>query len=374
MAKFQRDSASSSFKAVLRPALGLAREFPPFVDFILQKRAGPLAVFLPCEGRNGAALLRIYNVAEGLRARGWRALVVPPKLTLAARTRVLRYTAPDLLIMQGVRHALNRPHLYPGQRIVLDMDDADFYLPHLEGAVRRAMPQVRLVLAGSRYVANWCAAAGAGEVHVVWTGAPVSKGPLRIPQADRPPVMAWAQTRPMTYKEEAAFVREVMADLSRRVKDVRLRLYDRQAGDDPGFEAWFQAAGIRTEWHKQTQYSDYLGSLGDVALGLAPLSLQTPFSRGKSFGKVLAYLDAHVPVLASDACEHGAFFTPETGVVSNDPKIWVDQGQRLLSDPLRRAEMAERAHAAYCRQLSIGAMVAKIDPILRQLVPTAKAA
>jgi len=39
--------------------------------------------------------------------------------------------------------------------------------------------------------------AGAGRVDVVWTGTPVSERP-RPPQAGRPPVVAWAQTRPST--------------------------------------------------------------------------------------------------------------------------------------------------------------------------------
>lgn len=41
--------------------------------------------------------------------------------------------------MQGVRYALNRPALYPGQPIAVDVDDADFHLRHLVGPLRAAV-------------------------------------------------------------------------------------------------------------------------------------------------------------------------------------------------------------------------------------------
>ena len=212
-----------------RPAVRLAREIPLHGRLAGMGRDGPLAVFLPCEGRRGAALLRCYNMAAALGPLGWRCLVLPATLTLAQRRAFIGRSAPDILVMQGARHDLNRPEFYPGLPIAYDMDDADFHLPHLTGPVGRAMPGVATVLAGSRYVAEWCRAAGAGEAHVVWTGTPVSAGP-RPPHAGRPPVIAWAQTRPMTYVREAEFVRRVMAGLGRTHPGLRLRLYDRFSG------------------------------------------------------------------------------------------------------------------------------------------------
>ena len=357
----------------LRPAVRFARNLPPIVERFTQTGSGPMVVFLPSDGRQGAALLRIYNVAAGLRALGWRTIVLSSKLTLAGRHRVLALAKPDVVVMKGVRHPLNRPHLYPGYPIVMDMDDADFHLDHLYSPLTQAMGQVTAVLAGSRYVADWCRANGAGKAHVVWTGAPVSARRRRT-HKDRSLTLAWAQTRPMTYTREAEFVRDVMAGLSRKREDVRLCLFDRRPGDDPAFQAWFEAAGVRTEWRPQVSYDAFLDALEDMALGFAPLSVETPFSRGKSFGKVLAYLDTYVPVLASDACEHGAFFTPETGVVSNDPELWATEALRLLADPDGRDKMANAAHQAFARDLSVTAMVAKIAPVLTRVAEGARAA
>ncbi|MEY8842268.1 hypothetical protein AB9K41_24835, partial [Cribrihabitans sp. XS_ASV171] len=51
-------------------------------------------------------------------------------------------------------------------------------------------------------------------------------------------------------------------------------------------------------------YDEFLASLRDVAVGLSPVHPDSDFSKGKSFGKILAYLDAKVPVICSEAVDH----------------------------------------------------------------------
>lgn len=331
---------------------------------------GPLALFLPSAGKAGASLLRIHRVAAALRPLGWRTVLLPPTLTLTERQKIIAGLSPDVLVMQGVRHALNRPQYYPGQPIVMDMDDADFHLPHLAGPLRRALPRTRLVIAGSDYVARWCRASGARS-ETVWTGTPVSPSP-RPPQAGRPPVIAWAQTRPMTYTREADIVRNATRAIAAARPGTVLRLYDRCAGDDPGFAESFASPGLTVEWRKAMPYDRYLASFDDVRIGFAPLAPETPFSRGKSFGKVLAYLDRMVPVVASDACEHGRFFAEGTGVLSNDPEDWVKDALRLLDDPSARQSMAETAFWAFQTRLTTAAAAEQVDGLLRQVVLEAR--
>lgn len=361
----RRFSATGALKALARPALDAARGVPVRARMWRMVGEGPLAVFLPAAGREGSALLRIHNVAGALGPLGWRCLVLPWRLSLAQRRRFLATLAPDVVVMQGARHPLNRPVLYRGLTIVYDMDDADFHLDHLAGPVRQAMPDVRLVTAGSAYIAQWCREAGAGEARVVWTGTPVSPRP-RPPQALRPPVMAWAQTRPMTYVREAALVREAAARIAARRPGVILRLYDRRAGDDPGFAESFAAPGLTVEWCEKARYSDYLASFDDVALGVAPLCPETPFSRGKSFGKVLAYLDRKVPVIASDAGEHGGFFSAATGVVTNDLDRWSAAAAGLLDAADQRQAMADAAFLEFRARLTTDAAASRLDTLLRQ--------
>ncbi len=350
-----------------RPGAHALRAMPVRFNCMSEWGRGPMAVLLPCEGRRGASLLRMYRVAQGLRPLGWRTVVLPASLTLSQRHRFISELSPDVLVMQGSRHALNRPALYPGQRIVYDMDDADFHLPHLADPVRRAMPEVGAVIAGSRYIADWCLAAGAARADVIWTGSPVSGGP-RVSQSRRSPVIAWAQSRPATYVREADWVLEVMRRLSQRIGKITLRLYDRQPGDDLGFAARFEEAGVSVEWRRTLRYSDYLASFDDVAVGLAPLCPETPFSRGKSFGKVLAYLDRKVPVVGSDAGEHGCFFTPSTGVISNDFDHWVREIGRLVGDNNARQKMADAAFEDFRVRLTDTVAAKQADLALRMAI------
>lgn len=365
-------------KSALRPGVQMAREMPVHVDRLRQASrpsgaSAPLAVFLPAYGRQGAALLRMYNVAQALRPFGWRTLVLPPALGLQQRLRLLHGAGADVVVMQGARHVLNRPALYPGFPILFDMDDADFHLPRLADPVRRAMPDVAGVIAGSRYVANWCLQHGAGAAPVVWTGSPVSEGP-RPAAVVRKRVIAWAQTRPMTYMREAALVAQVSRAVAAQVPNVTLRLYDRQPGDEPGFVERFRAPGLTVEWIETSKYSDYLSSFDDVSLGFAPLSIETPFSRGKSFGKVLAYLDRAVPVIGSDHGEHGRFFTPETGVITNDAGVMVRETIRLLKAPKARHSMATAAFSAFRQHLSLEAAAARTHQVLSGVVAARQSA
>lgn len=358
------------WRETAKPVVRLARAVPvwPRAVAVSSRSAGPLVVFLPAYGGVGAALLRIYRVAEGLRSVGWRSLVLPSTLTLAQRRRFLAFLAPDLVVMQGARHALNRPELYPDQPVVYDLDDADFHLPHLVKPVEDAMGRVVGVIAGSRYIADWCRGRGA-RADVVWTATDVSSRPAP-PHQQRPPVVAWAQTAPETYSKEADWVLAVMQRVSARMPQVRLRLYDRRGGEGADFLRRFRAAGITTEWRQSMRYGDYLASFDDVAVGLAPLSLETPFSCGKSFGKVLAYLDRRVPVVASDACEHGRFFDAHSALVSNDMDMWVEGLQDMLGAPALRQSRAEHAHRLFRQRLSLGRAVARTDGVLRSHLRT----
>lgn len=326
--------------------------------------AAPCAVFLPSRGREMSALLRIYMVANALRRQGWRTAVVPWTLDLAGRRQILAALRPDVVVMQGSRHALNRPDLYAGAPVVYDIDDADFHLPHLASPVAQAMPQVAAVIAGSRYVADWCRDHGARRAEVVWTGTPLSRTPAPA-QGQRGPMVAWAQSAPVDYTEEREVVLSVVTALNARCPGVRLRLYGRRPQDDEAILRPFRSAGIAVEWVARMDYGRFLASLDDVAVGLSPLCPDSPFSRGKSFGKVLAYMDRGVPAIVSDAADHAIGLPPGSAVVSNDTAAWVDAAARLLGDPQARQDMADRARATLEARFSPGAVARLVDPVLR---------
>lgn len=55
------------------------------------------------------------------------------------------------------------------------------------------------------------------------------------------------------------------------------------------------------------RYRKFNSSLGRSAVGLQPVCLSNPFSRGKPSGKVLAYLASDVAIVASNAVDHPQF-------------------------------------------------------------------
>ena len=204
---------------------------------------------------------------------------------------------------------------------------------------------------------------------VVWTGMPPSRrGPPA--QMARPPIVGWAQTNPASYVREADLVVAAMTRVARARPDVTLRLWDRGMGEaaaEAALLARLRGAGVAVDWRGRLSYRAYLSSLDDVAVGLAPLAPETPFSRGKSFGKVLAYLDRGVPVVASPAGEHPRFFTPETGLAATGADDWSAAILRLLGDAARRETMARAGRGAFCRRLTSDAAAARVAALLEEV-------
>lgn len=327
---------------------------------------GPKLAFLPSSGRQGASLLRAYLIADALAARGWRNLVLPHHLARGQRLRVLRRFKPDLLFVQGARHALNDPAHFGGAPYVFDLDDADFGNPAMCERLTRICTQAQAVIGGSRYVADWMRRYNPKGA-VVWTGAPVTES-AQADHARRKLVVTWAQAEPLGYPVEFSFVQEVILGLKARGADFSFRLYGWRNLADRAPIARMEQAGVSVELCAPMPYAAFVASLRETAVGLSAICPASAFSKGKSFGKILAYLDARVPVIASDEADHALFFDAETGVVSNSPDVWVDAAVRLLADPGLRDRMANAAHQRMCERLSTEAAAAQIDAFLRSLL------
>jgi hypothetical protein len=322
--------------------------------------------FLPSHAPEGASLLRAWNMAEALRPLGWTTLCLPAQLEAVQRRRVLGRFDPDLLVYQTARHALNDDRHAFGHRFVLDLDDADFLDPAMQPRLDRTAAAAAGVIAGSRFVRDWAAALNP-RTAVVWTGTPVSRGP-RPPHSARAPILAWAQASPVGYPAELDFVVGLHRRLRARGLAHRLRLYGIAT---PAERAQMIARfdGDSTiETLPPMRYDAFLASLREVAVGLSPIIAASAFSRGKSFGKILGYLDAQVPVIASDEADHALFFTAGSGVVTNDPAVWDDTAAALLTDPARRQRMADAAFAALNDRLSVAAAASQVDRFLRRLL------
>lgn len=350
----------------LRRALGRAVREAALYPAVFRGAQRPRFAVLPSEGRAGASLLRGFNMAEALQNRGWQTMVLPAQLGQAQRKRLLKLFRPDLLLVQQARHPLNRAAHLHGWPVVLDIDDADFLDPALEPELKAILAQARGAVCGSRFIRDWVKR-HAARTRVIWTGTTITSGTWPTHERRRP-LVTWAQLGPEAYRAELAIVAKVMSEVASRRGGVDLRLYSWSGSKDVPELVQMQASGVRIEFLPRLDYQSYLASLREAAVGLSAIAPQGGFSHGKSFGKILGYLDAKVPVICSDAADHALFFTNESGVVSNDPSVWADAVCDLLDNPARRDAMSEAAHAAFRRRLSVDAAADRLHGFLTTLL------
>jgi hypothetical protein len=343
------------------------REAKVHIDRLLQKPQLPRIAFSVGDGDNGQSSgLRGYELARELRSLGWRTIVFPKQLDLSQRARLMRSEHPDIVVLQKSRHPLNRPKFYPGAICVFDIDDADYLNLAAREAVIECMSASARVVAGSRVIAAY-AAKHNPNVDVIWTGSRPRSSPKRGKLS--PPVVAWAVSQAAGYPEELSFVFAALAKV--KSTDWQFWLF--------GFDDWqicsslfepLKARGITCRTLPFMPYRSFLQVLDLVSIGLAPLLPDaSPFSAGKSFGKVLGYLNCCVPIVASNAVDHPLFFKHgENGFLETTADQFAERIDLLLSNPELRNQIAERAFQDYNDKLSIHASALRMDAILRPLI------
>ena len=313
-------------------------------------RRRPTVVFL--QGDEMAGRLRAGEVAEAMRADGWAAIVVPPQLSLSQRRRLLRAAAPAVTVLQQCRHPLNDPALIDVPTLtVLDIDDADWLDPANLERLERVTASVDLVVAGSRNVAEWCRT-HQDDVEVVWTTAELPPLPIRH-EVNRPPVIAWASSGANELVAERKFVLRVLTEVA-AAEPFELWIYGvRDEAEVLADYAPLISAGTTVRCHPTMRYGSFLRSLSAADIGLNPLCHdENPYSSGKSFGKVLAYIGAGLAVVTTPTVDHPLFFEDgRNGVMASGEVAWAAAIIGLLRDPPRLRAMADAARADYVGRL-----------------------
>ena len=309
--------------------------------------------------------LRACAIARELRRLGWRTVVVPPWLNAASRERIVRSERPSVIFLHQSRHPLNRPALYPGIPCVFDADDADILVN--PRAAEECCRGSAAVIAGNHFLAEMFRTYNS-EVTVIWTGSYLDRSAQAEPNSRRKPVLTWAQADPQDYPREAGLVRGIVLQLARHTR-FRFHIYgarDSQLMDN--FLAPIRDSGIAVKTFPPLRYVPFVRSLEQAAIGLQPVCLDNPFSRGKSFGKVLGYLAAGVAVVASHAVDHPLFFRHgHNGMLARDLEEWVDCCRFLLDNPDARGRMVENAYADFRRRLTTRRAAELVNTVLSRV-------
>ncbi len=334
-----------------------------------QPKRRPCVVMFPSnQPWSSSSNLRAWLVAPELQRLGWRVVVVPEPLSLEQRLRILRLERPDVIWLQQTRHPLNQAHLYTPTPCVLDADDADYLDPLHHEQVAKCAADSAAVVGGSQFVAELLGRHNTRQ-HVLWTCTPKPQHPPQVAPEDRAPIVAWAHERPMLFPHEASLMRGVMVEVCRRTP-CTFWLF----GSEPAeADAWLQPirdAGGECEAIPLMPYDAYLGKVAQAAVGLQPVCLQNEFSRGRSFGKILAYLSGQVAVVASDAVEHPKFFrSGQNGYLATDDiGQWVEPVVRLCEDRALRRSIALAGWRDFHERLTTEVFARRLDPILRNVI------
>jgi len=328
---------------------------------------GPTVLVFPTGSTaDPASNLRAYLAAPELRRLGWRVVIVPPPMNLAQRQRLVRLEKPDVIFMQQTRHLLNRPKLYAPVPVVLDADDADYVDPGIHDMIVESATDAAAVVGGSRFVAE-CLGRHNPDASVIWTCTPTPTTAPRLPSGDRPPIVAWAHGAPLTYVKEAALMQEVMIRVAERMP-FTFWLFGTRIDDGDEWLKPLRRAGASCTCIPMLDYESYLAKVAEAAVGVQPVCIDNEFSRGKSFGKVLAYLAGDVAVVASAVVDHPLFFehNQDGMLVGDSPSDWVASIHALLADPALRGQMVARARAQFLQRLTMPAFARLLDPILRR--------
>jgi glycosyltransferase involved in cell wall biosynthesis len=281
---------------------------------------------------------------------------------------LLRILRPQAVVLQKARHPDNRPTLYLGFPCLFDLDDADFLDDQSRPGILECVQGSVLTIAGSEMVAQWCRNHH-GKAEVVWTGSPVSSAPLP-PQEGRPPILVWGASMPHGYPAEANFLQQVIRLVSRSMGRVSLKLYaDDGSEQHRNLVRAFEKSGADVHPTPYLEYGPYLASLEECAIGLAPLVDVDGYSGGKSFGKVLAYLDRGVPVLTHPVVDHPKFFRHGVnGLMAHSAEEWAEHVIRLLRDADERQRLADNGRSSFRSELSMDVMTRKMDSLLRKVI------
>lgn len=271
---------------------------------------------------------RAFNYYPYLEQAGWRPVHMTAAQGPLQRLKILRQ-AREADVVVILRKTLSPPFLYllrkVARRLVFDFDDAIFVRSNgrasrrRERGFRRIMRACDAVWAGNRYLLD--AAAGINS-HVGLL--PTSIRPERYDIAvDKPRDhvdLVWIGSRATRkYLVEAL---PAMETLAQQYPQLRLKIIA-----DFDLETRHLAT-VPVAWNESTEARELAAS----HIGIAPMP-DNPWTRGKCALKILQYMAAGLPVVASPAgVNRDVVVDGETGYLAVSESQWTDALQKLIDD------------------------------------------
>lgn len=226
------------------------------------------------------------------------------------------------------------------QRIFYALDDAVMYHAHSVGlwsrwrTKRRFEATARIadtVVAGNEYLAEMFRKRGKG-VTVLPTCVEASKYIVKRHEGGGGVALVWiGSSSTLPYLDDILLA---LREASERVPGLRLvTIADRTIDRAP-------VPVEHIAWSEQDEASSLIR--GDI--GIAPMP-DTAWTRGKCGFKILQYMAAGLPVIASPVGANAQIVTPETGLLATTTRGWTDAIVRLAGDLELRRRMGATGRA-----------------------------
>jgi len=299
---------------------------------------------------------RIEPYIEPLAAHGVAAEVV--ELTdnaFARRTQMRRahefagvllhrktLTAWDAWALDGIAH-----------RLLYDFDDAVMYQarsceqpdPQRLRRFQRTMTRAHLVIAGSPTLAEHAQREGAQHVALLPTGLDSRRFPMKSHYETKGPLrLVWIGSH-STLKQLETLV-PVLEAVGKALPKTVLRII----ADAP-----LEVKGLEVEnvpWHHEHEGR----MLAECDIGIAPLP-DTPFTRGKCGFKILEYMAAGLPVVASPVGASADYVQQNiNGLWATEPEEWVRAIERLAGDTALRKRLGRSGRERACAKFDFVAL------------------
>lgn len=222
---------------------------------------------------------------------------------------------------------------------VMDLDDAWFhrYGRHRSALVRGLLGRkletlarhARLVVAGNEHLAGWARDSGARAVTLIPTVIDLDRYPPPArPAEGRPFTIGW-----MGSPSSAPYLAQAGEALATLGGDARLLLVGAHGAEPPDLAARIPVLNERWSEERETAL------LARFDVGIMPL-LDGPWERGKCGYKLIQYMAAGLPVVASPVGVNTTLVREgENGFLAADPAQWARAFARLAADPGLRARM-----------------------------------
>ena len=247
---------------------------------------------------------------------------------------------------------------------VVDFDDAIFHNYDLKGAglarsflankLDGLLAHCELVTAGNNYLSNYALAHGARSVAIVPTVVDTRRYPVRPPNRDGRIRVGWIGT-----PHNERYLAPVIRALNRLREQLPLTLVTVGAGE-------LKDLAIPHERHEWSEAAE--GELvAGFDIGVMPLA-DTPWERGKCGYKLIQYMAAARPVIASAVGVNSEIVTPQVGLLVDADEGWERAIFELGSDHGLRAIMGADARRRVEEFYSLDATAPKVLRLLNDVL------